>query len=80
MQQDVLSTILVLGRKTSPRALTFRRDMFVDVPIMAYLTAIRNNRQQLIDTNLQRHNQKHFDYHYTSGQRVMVKVYDPTKR
>jgi len=41
--------------KTSPGALTFRRDMFVDVPIMADLIAIRNNRQQLIDTNLQRH-------------------------
>jgi len=41
--------------KTSLGDLTFRRDMFVDVPIKADLIAIRNNRQQLIDTNLQRH-------------------------
>ena len=65
--------------KTSPGALTFYRDMFVDVPIMADLIAIRNNRQQLIGTNLQQHNRKRFDYHYPLGQRVMVKVYDPIK-
>ena len=65
--------------KTSPGALTFRRDMFIDVPIMADLIAIRNNRQQLIDTNLTRHNYKRYDYHYTLGQRIMVKVYDPVK-
>ena len=35
--------------KTSPGALTFCRDIFVDVSIMADLIAIRNNRQQLID-------------------------------
>ena len=50
--------------KTSPGALTYRRDMFVDVPIISDLIAIRNNRQQLIDTNLIRHNQKRYDYHY----------------
>ena len=65
--------------KTSPGALTYRRDMFVDVPIMADLIAIRNNRQQLIDTNLIRHNRKRYDYHYRLGQRVMVKTYDPVK-
>ena len=65
--------------KTSPGALTFRRDMFIDVPIMADLIAIRNNRQQLIDTNLTRHNRKRYDYHYRLGQRIMVKVYDPVK-
>ena len=65
--------------KTSPGALTFCRDMFINVPIMADLIAIRNNRQQLIDTNLTRHNRKRYDYHYTLGQRIMVKVYDPVK-
>ena len=34
--------------KTSPGALTFCRDMFVNVPIMVDLIAIRNNRQQLM--------------------------------
>ena len=65
--------------KTSPGALTFRRDMFVDVPILADLVAIRNNRQQLIDNNLIRHNCKRYDYHYRLGDRIMVRVYDPTK-
>ena len=65
--------------KTSPGALTFCRDMFVDVPIISDLIAIRNNRQQLIDSNLIRHNQKRYDYHYQLGQRVLVKTYDPVK-
>ena len=65
--------------KISPGALTLRRDMFVDVPIIADLIAIRNNRQQLIDTNLTRNNHKCYDYHYIIGQRVMVKTYDPVK-
>ena len=65
--------------KTSPGALTFRTDMFVDVPIMADLIAIRKNRQQLIDTNLARHNCKRYDYHYCLRQRIMVKVYDLVK-
>ena len=50
--------------KTSPGALTVRRDMFVDVPILADLVAIQNNRQQLIDNNLIGHNRKRYDYHY----------------
>ena len=65
--------------KTSLGVLTYRRNMFVDVPIISDLIAIRNNRQQLIDTNLIRHNQIRYDYHYRLGQRVMVKTYDPVK-
>ena len=65
--------------KTSPGALTFCRDMFVDVPIIADLIAIRNNQQQLIDSNLIRHNHKRYDYHYRLRQRVMMKTYDPVK-
>ena len=53
--------------KTSPGALIFRRDMFIDVPIMVDLIAIRNNQQQLIDSNLIRHNRKYYDYHYRFG-------------
>ena len=65
--------------RTSPGALTFRRDMFVDVPIMSDLIAIRNQRQQLIDTNLMRHNRKRYDHHYQINDLIMVLVYDPDK-
>lgn len=50
--------------QTSPEALVFRRDMFVDILIMANFIAIRNRRQQLVDQNLMRHNRKRYDYHY----------------
>ena len=44
--------------KTSPGALTFGRDMLMDVPLIANLSAIRESRQQLIDKNLVRMNSK----------------------
>uniref|UniRef100_A0A7S2WCT4 Uncharacterized protein n=1 Tax=Eucampia antarctica TaxID=49252 RepID=A0A7S2WCT4_9STRA len=65
--------------KTPHGALTFRRDMFVDVPINTDRIAIQQSRQQLIDTNLMQHNRKRYNYHYRLNELVMVKVYEPTK-
>ena len=67
------------SKRTSPRALTFQRNMFIDVPVLADLIAIRNRSQQLIETNLIRHNYERYDHHYCLGSMIMVKVYDPTK-
>ena len=53
--------------------------MFIDVPIVLDLIAIRNQRQQLIDSNLMQHNRKRHNYHYQIRDLIMVKVYDPTK-
>ena len=53
--------------------------MFVNVPVIADLIAIRQRCQLLIDKNLMRHNQKRYDYKYRIGEQVMVKVYDPKK-
>ena len=64
---------------TSPGNLVFRRDMFIDLPLQANLETIRQRRQQLIDTNLARHNRRRYDYHYRVGEDVLVKTYDPTK-
>lgn len=50
--------------QTSPNALVYQRDMFVDVPIMADQISIRQSRQQLVDQNLIRHNRKGYDHHY----------------
>ena len=44
--------------QTSPGALVYGRDMFVDVPVFADLIAIRNRRQLLVNQNLIRHNRK----------------------
>ena len=56
----------------SPGSLVFGRDMFVDVPLIADLVAIRNQRQLIIDKNLIRHNRKRYDYHFRVGEWVMV--------
>ena len=53
--------------------------MFVDVPIIADLLPIRNQRQQLIDSNPIRYKRKWCDHHYWIGDLIMVLVYDPTK-
>ena len=65
--------------KTSPGALVYSRDMFVGVPIIADLIAIRNRCQQVVDQNLMQHNKKKYDYHYHVGDKVMITTYDPTK-
>ena len=59
--------------------LVFGQDMFIDLPLQAKLEIIRQRRQQLIDTNLARHNRRRYDYHYCVGDDVLVKTYDPTK-
>ena len=40
----------------SPGALVFRRDMFLELPIIADLLQIQQNRQALINENLRRQN------------------------
>ena len=53
--------------------------MFIDVPVLADLEAIRQRRQALIDSNLAKQNRKRYDYHYKVGDHVYVKKYDPRK-
>ena len=63
----------------SPGKIVFHRDMFVDVPVMTDLIALRERRQLLIDKNLQRHNRKQYNHHYRVNNWVMIKKYDPWK-
>ena len=56
----------------SPGALVFHRDMFLDIPLIADLTTIRNQRQVLIDENLRRQNLKRRSFDYQVGQRVLI--------
>ena len=64
---------------TSPGNLVFNRDMFVDVPLISNLAAIRDRRQQLIDENLIRENKKRREFRYQAGQEVLLKSVDPRK-
>ena len=57
----------------------FRRDMFLDIPIIADLIDVQERRQIRIDENLRRQNQKRREYHYTVGQEVLIKAVNPGK-
>ena len=63
----------------SPGGLVFRRDMFVDVPLLADFITLHENRQQLIDENLIRQNNKRIEYHYRVGDSVLIKAKSPSK-
>jgi hypothetical protein len=65
--------------RTTPGALVFQRDMFLNIPLIANLQTIRERRQVLIDENLRRQNIKCRSFNYVAGQNVMVKVPNPGK-
>ena len=64
---------------TSPGALVYQRDMFVDLPLMTDLVLIQEKRQALIDENLRRQNRKRREHHYVVGQEVLIKAITPNK-
>ena len=63
----------------TPGENVFQRDMFLDIPVIADLVAIRERRQLLFDENLRRQNEKRIEYHYKVDEYVWIKVYDPKK-
>ena len=84
--ENVLATVTYATRGSvsralnmSPGNLVFNRDMFVDVPLISNLAAIRDRRQQLIDENLIRENKKRREFRYQAGQEVLLKSVDPRK-
>ena len=65
--------------QTSPGALSFGRDMILDIPVIADLYNIQSRRQVQIDNNLLRMNRKRRDFDYRIGHKVMVESLDKTK-
>ncbi len=64
---------------SSPGSLTFNRDMFLNIPLIADWHTITQRREHLIDKNLIRENQKHPRYNYVPQQRVPKKKWKPCK-
>ena len=64
---------------STPGALAFSRDMFLNIPLVADWQAIAKHREQFVNENLRRANRKRRQYDYAPGQRVLKKVHDPTK-
>lgn len=63
----------------SPGALTYHRDMLLDIPIIADLQILQQKRQSIIDANLLAANTKRLSYDYAVADRVLVKQYNPSK-
>jgi len=67
----------ILGN--TPGALTFSRDMFLNVPLVADWQTITTCREHFVNKNLHRSNARHHQYDYASNQQVLKKVHNPTK-
>ena len=53
--------------------------MFLDIPLLANLEAIRNRRQVLIDESNRKANLKRIRHDYCVGELIMLVVPEPTK-
>jgi hypothetical protein len=74
MQTPVSTT---LG--STPGALAFARDTFLNMPLIADWQAIACTREHHVNENLRHANRKQRQYDYALGQQVLKKVHDPTK-
>ena len=86
MVDDALSTAAHAMRssintalKASPGALVYSRDMFLNIPMIADWHLITQQREQLINENLRRHNLCRRRYDYAVGQQVLIKNHEITK-
>ncbi len=57
----------------SPGSLTFNRDMFLNIPLIAGWPTITQRQEHLINENLIRENQKRHQYNDVPQQRVLRK-------
>jgi hypothetical protein len=63
----------------SPGALVFQRDMYLDIPLIADIMAITNQREATVNSTLMKVNQHRLTYDYKVGEQVLVKAYNPDK-
>ncbi len=74
MQTTVATT---LG--STPCALVFARDMFLNVPLIADQQALAHTCEHHVNENLRRAIRKWCQFDYGPGQQVLKKVHNPTK-
>ena len=63
----------------SPGSIVYNRDMLLNIPFIADFQNLQQNRQQVVDSNLQQANLRRHDYDYTIGGLVLIKTVDPNK-
>ena len=74
MRVNVATTL-----NSSPGALVYGRDMFLDVPLIADWQVIAERRTQVVNKILRRANLKRRKYDYVQGQQVPKKTHKRTK-
>ncbi len=74
MQTTIATTV-----GSTPGALAFAQDMFLNLPLIADWQAIACTCEHHVNENLQCANRKQRQYDYSPGQQVLKKVHDPTQ-
>ena len=74
-----MRTTIATALGSTPGALAFSRDMFLNIPLVADSQTIARHCKQHINNNLCRANLKQHSYDYALGQKVPEKVHGPTK-
>ena len=64
---------------SSPGALVFNRDMFLNIPLMADWQLLTKRREHLVNENLRRANLKRRRFDYKVNQKILKKLHQPTK-
>jgi hypothetical protein len=75
----VMQTTVATTLGSTPGALAFARDMFLNLPLIADWQAIARTREHHVNENLQHANRKRHQFDYAPGQQVLKKVHNPTK-
>jgi hypothetical protein len=63
----------------SPGALVFQSDMYLDIPLIADIMAITNQREATVNSTLMKADQRQLTYDYKVVEQVLSKVYNPDK-
>ncbi len=75
---QAMQTTIATTLGSTPGALAFAQDMFLNVPLIADWQAIAHTREHHVNENLRRANRKQRQYDYALGQQDMKKVHNPT--
>jgi hypothetical protein len=74
-----MRTTIATTLGSTPGALAFAQDMFLNLPLIADWLAIACTCEHHVNENLRRANRKRRQYDYAPGQQVLKKVHNPTK-
>ena len=74
-----MQTTIATTLGSTPGALAFAQDMFLNMPLIADWQAIACTCEHHVNKNLRRANRKQHQYDYTLGQQVLKKVHNTTK-